>query len=74
VVPAGTALDAAVALAEEIAAFPWTCVVHDRMSVYEGLGLSLEDGLANEDRHGRAVIFAPAFREGVARFEQRPRG
>jgi enoyl-CoA hydratase len=73
VVPDGTALDAAVALAEQIAAFPWTCVVHDRMSAYEGLGLGVEDGLANEDRHGREVIFAPGFADGVARFEQRPR-
>ncbi len=68
VVPDGTALDAAVALAEHIASFPWTCVVHDRASVYEGLGMGLEDGLANEDRHGRAVIFAPGFADGVARF------
>src|SRR5512138_1822909 len=39
VVPSGSALDAAVDLGEHIAAFPWTCVVHDRSSVYEGLGL-----------------------------------
>jgi enoyl-CoA hydratase len=74
VVASGGALDAAVALGEQIAAFPWTCVVHDRLSVYEGLGLPLEDGLANEDRHGREVVAAPGFGDGVARFEQRPRG
>lgn len=67
-VPDGTALAAAVELAGTIAAFPWTCVTHDRASVYEGLGLELEPGLANEDRHGRAVIFADGFAEGVARF------
>jgi hypothetical protein len=49
------------------------CVVHDRTSVYEGLGLSLEDGLANEDRHGRAVIFDPGFADGVARFGESQR-
>ena len=38
--------------------------------VYEGLGLELDDGLANEDRHGRDVIFAPGFADGVARFER----
>ncbi len=73
VVPDGDALDIAVALAREIAAFPWTCVVHDRLSAYEGLGLGLDAGLANEDRHGRAVIFAPGFAAGVARFTDRPR-
>ena len=71
VVPDGTALDAAVELAEPIAAFPWRCVVHDRRSVYEGLGLGLEEALANEDRHGREVIFAEGFADGVARFERR---
>jgi enoyl-CoA hydratase len=73
VVPAGGALEAAVALAEQIASFPWNCVVHDRLSVYEGLGLGIEEALANEDRHGRDVIFAPGFQEGVDRFTQRAR-
>jgi enoyl-CoA hydratase len=72
-VPAGTALDAAVALAAEIAAFPWACVVSDRRSVYDGLGLSAADALANEDRLGREVIMSEDFREGVARFEARRR-
>lgn len=73
-VPDGSALEAAVALADTIAGFPWTCVVHDRLSVYEGLGMGLDDALANEDRHGREVIFTPGFADGVAGFEQRPRG
>lgn len=73
VVPAGTALDTAVDLATAIAAFPWTCVVHDRASVYEGLGMGLEEALANEDRHGRAVIFDPDFADGVARFAESQR-
>ena len=72
-VPDGSALDAAVELAAEIAAHPWSCVVHDRTSVFEGLGLGLDEGLANEDRHGRAVIFAPGFAEGVSAFETRTR-
>lgn len=71
VVRDGEALEAAVALAEQIAAFPWDCVVHDRASVYDGLGMTLESGLANEDRHGRDVIFAPGFADGVARFTDR---
>jgi enoyl-CoA hydratase len=66
----GRALDAAVELAVGIAAAPWTCVVSDRLCVYEGLGLSLEAGLANEDRRGREVIFADGFADGVARFTE----
>jgi enoyl-CoA hydratase len=66
----GSALDAAVELATGIAASPWTCVVSDRRCVYEGLGASLEEGLANEDRRGREVIFAEGFASGVARFTQ----
>jgi enoyl-CoA hydratase len=73
VVPAGTALDVAVALAESIAGFPWTGVVNDRRSVYEGLGLPLEAALANEDRIGQATIFAPGFLDGVARFGEHQR-
>lgn len=67
-VPDGTALGAALELAAGIAEKPWTCVTHDRASVYEALGLGLEEALANEDRHGQAVIFADGFAEGVARF------
>jgi enoyl-CoA hydratase len=66
----GTALDVAVELAAGIAAAPWTCVVSDRRCVYEGLGMSLEEGLANEDRRGRDVIFAEGFGAGVARFTE----
>lgn len=68
-VPTGTALDAAVEMAEVIASSPWPAVVHDRLSAYESYGLSLEDALANEDRHGRAVIFDPEFATGVAQFQ-----
>jgi enoyl-CoA hydratase len=70
-VPAGSALDAAVELAGQIAGFPWRCVVSDRQAVYDGLGLDLVEALANEDRLGREVIFAEDFRAGVERFQQR---
>jgi enoyl-CoA hydratase/carnithine racemase len=73
VVPDGTALEAAVALAEQVASFPWTAVCNDRRAVYDGLGLGIEAALANEDRLGRDTIFARGFADGVARFEQRPR-
>ncbi len=72
-VPDGTALDAAVELAGQIAAFPWRCVVSDRRAVYDGLGLSLEAGLAMEDRLGQEVVFADGFLAGVERFGQHQR-
>jgi len=73
VTPAGGALGAAVELGEQLAGFPWRALVNDRRSVYEGLGLGLEDALANEDRLGRDTIFAPGFADGVAAFERRSR-
>lgn len=73
VTPPRGALDAAVALAEQLAAFPWRALVNDRRSVYEGFGLTVDDALANEDRLGRETIFAEGFAEGVARFEERAR-
>jgi enoyl-CoA hydratase len=66
----GSALPAAVELASEIASKPWGCVVSDRRCVYEGLGRPLDEGLANEDRRGREVIFAEGFAAGVARFTE----
>ncbi len=73
VVAEGTALDTAIELASQLASFPWRALVNDRTSVYEGLGLGLDDALANEDRLGRDTIFADGFAEGVAGFENRPR-
>ena len=70
VVADGTALAAAVELAEGIAASPWRCVVNDRRCVYDGLGLGLEAALANEDRIGQETIFAEGFADGVARFTE----
>jgi len=65
-VPVGSELEAALELAEAIAGFPGETVRSDRLAVYEGLGRSLEDGLAIEDRHGRHVMEAAAA--GAARF------
>jgi enoyl-CoA hydratase/carnithine racemase len=69
-VPSGTALDAATELAAQIGSFPWRCVVSDRQAVYDGLGLGVAEALANEDRLGREVIFAPDFGAGVERFTE----
>jgi enoyl-CoA hydratase/carnithine racemase len=64
----GTALEAAVELAEQIAGSPWRCLVSDRRAVYDGLGLDVTEALANEDRLGREVILSTDFAAGVERF------
>ena len=69
VVPDGEALRTAVALAGEVAGYPWRGVVNDRRSVYAGLGLEIAEALAIEDELGRDTIFAEGFRDGVARFD-----
>ena len=77
VVEDGTALDAAVALAGEIAVFPWECVIADRQAVYAGLGQPLLEGLSIEAALGRGVIGAAQagaarFAAGEGRHGQRP--
>ncbi|HEY8172195.1 MAG TPA: enoyl-CoA hydratase-related protein, partial [Dehalococcoidia bacterium] len=66
VVPKGNALQAALELAEQIAAFPWDCVLSDRESAYDSLSLTLTDALQREAELGRGV--ALAAREGALRF------
>ena len=56
VVPAGESLARAVALAQQLAAFPQTGLRHDRLAVYEGLDLSLQEGLKVEAAHGEEVM------------------
>jgi enoyl-CoA hydratase len=64
VVSAGAALNAATALAEEIASFPQTTVQTDRAAVLDGL--ELESGFGYERMHGLAALRVAA--EGAARF------
>jgi enoyl-CoA hydratase len=67
-VPQGEALDAALAVAEQIAGFPRECLLADRHCVYDGLGSSLTDGLKMEADFGRSVI--GLAQQGAARFAQ----
>lgn len=48
VVPAGTTLDAARALARQLAAFPQDCLRNDRQSAYEQFSMSLDEALSHE--------------------------
>jgi enoyl-CoA hydratase len=62
----GGALQAALALAEQIAAYPRACVLADRQAVYDGLGKPLAEGLAIEAALGRGVVVEA--QGGAARF------
>jgi enoyl-CoA hydratase/carnithine racemase len=68
VVPNGSARAAAEQLARDIAALPQACLRSDRQSVLEGLSLTHDEAMANEFRHGMAVIAGPGVVEGVSRF------
>ncbi|MGV9712709.1 crotonase/enoyl-CoA hydratase family protein [Gordonia sp. NPDC003424] len=67
VVPSGTSLDAAIALAHELAALPQACLRNDRMSVLEQAGLDESAAMANELRHGLASLEVDTV-EGATRF------
>ena len=60
-VPDGLALDAAIALAKQIAAFPQLCMTSDRLSAYRQWDHAIEAALAHEAHAGVAPL-----REGAA--------
>jgi enoyl-CoA hydratase len=68
VVPDGQARPAAEALAAEIARFPQRCLRADRRSAYEAWSLDEPAAIANELRHGLAVIQSGETLAGAARF------
>jgi enoyl-CoA hydratase len=67
-VPAGSALAAAVALARELASLPQRCMRSDRLSTVEQWSLDLAGALDNEFRHGIEVVRSGETRHGAARF------
>jgi enoyl-CoA hydratase len=70
VVPNGTALEAAVALAEQIASFPQVALRGDRLSVYEQWDLHGEAAVANEVRRGLRTIESGEAHAGSHRFAE----
>ncbi|MEO7372202.1 MAG: crotonase/enoyl-CoA hydratase family protein, partial [Ilumatobacteraceae bacterium] len=64
----GAALDAAIALATEIAALPQRCLRSDRRSSFDQWGLTMDEALANETELGLATIRSGETQEGAARF------
>ena len=68
VVATGTALDAAVAWAEELAALPQVCMRNDRRSAIDQWNRSVTDALVHETRLGLASLASGEALEGAARF------
>lgn len=64
----GAALDAAVALAHELAALPQRCLRNDRLSVLEQWDLDLDAAILNEARRGRDTIDSGETLDGARRF------
>jgi enoyl-CoA hydratase len=62
-------LEEAYLLAREIAQFPQNCLRHDRLSVYQGLDLSLDEAMNNEFNHGMAVITSGETINGAKSFK-----
>jgi enoyl-CoA hydratase len=68
VVAPGTALDAAIELAGELAALPQLCMRNDRLSALEQWDLSEHEAMVNEAVRGRATIASGETLAGAARF------
>jgi enoyl-CoA hydratase len=68
VVPDGTARTEAELLAAQIAAFPEACMLSDRESAYESLGVPLDVAMRREFALGMRTITTSGVEEGAARF------
>lgn len=68
IVETGQALAEALKLAEQIAEFPQTCLVHDRLSCYEQFDYNFEKALQNEYSHGLKSI--DEFQSGLEKFRK----
>jgi len=68
VVPDGTALSAALALAASLSALPQLCLRHDRTSAIEQWDMPEDEALVNEVRHGLATIRSGETVAGAERF------
>ena len=67
-VPRGSALSAAVELAQQLAALPQNCLRSDRLSAYEQWSMPLDAALGNEFTHGVATIASGETVTGARRF------
>jgi enoyl-CoA hydratase len=67
-VPRGEARAHAIALAQDIACFPQTCLRADRLSALRQWDLEEQDAIANEMRGGLEVIASGETLAGATRF------
>jgi enoyl-CoA hydratase len=67
-VPRGTARDAAIVLAQDLARFPQRCMRSDRLSSYQQWGLELDEALRVETELGIAVVQSGETLAGAERF------
>jgi enoyl-CoA hydratase len=70
VVASGQALEAAVELAKQLAAFPQTCMRNDRLSVLAQWSLDESDAMQSELRFGLATLASGETLRGAGRFAQ----
>lgn len=74
VVPAGSAAEAAVALAQELASLPQQCLRVDRASVVRQRGVDEPTALSDEVAGAIDLLRSGAVRAGAARFAGRSAG
>lgn len=67
-VPPGTALEAAIALARELASRPQGALRSDRLSSYEQWSLVLDEALLAEFRHGTRALATGDIGAGLERY------
>jgi enoyl-CoA hydratase len=68
VVDDGQSLQAAIALAEQLAALPQTCMRNDRRSAYEQFGMGLDEALAHEFALGQQTLASGEASRGASLF------
>ncbi|MBO6769686.1 MAG: crotonase/enoyl-CoA hydratase family protein [Erythrobacter sp.] len=68
VAPSGSALEHALALANQIASFPQACMRSDRRSAIEQWSLEEDDAIRNEMQLGMAIVESGETQSGAARF------
>ncbi|VVS91435.1 crotonase/enoyl-CoA hydratase family protein [Desulfoluna spongiiphila] len=68
IVPHGTSREAAEALADQIAHFPQTCMLNDRMSAYEQWDKTFEEAMKNEFQRGMTPINSGETLQGATMF------
>jgi enoyl-CoA hydratase len=71
VVPTGTSLERAMALAERIAALPQPAIHTDKEAVARGFGRPLDEGLRIEAECFNRLLDTPEIQEGLRRFNER---